>query len=71
MNIRELRAEALEEAGLVAQDKFNYYGPILGGVLRGITTKSVVNGLNYTVWGIGTMMVWNVAGRLVINKIYS
>lgn len=64
-----LMNEALVEAGDVATMKIIYASSILGGVLRGVTTKSVVNGINYSIWGIGASIVYNVTARMILKRV--
>jgi hypothetical protein len=66
-----LMNEALVEAGDVATMKDIYVYSIVGGVLRGVTTKSVVKGINYGIWGLGAQIIFNVAARMIINRVAS
>ena len=70
MNIKGLRDEALHEAADVAARKDIYAYTVISGVLRGITTKSVVNGIKYAIWGYGAQMLWNVGARMVVRRIF-
>ena len=67
-NTNNLMNEALVEAGDVATMKIIYASSILGGVLRGVTTKSVVKGINYSIWSIGAQIIYNVSGRMILKR---
>ena len=65
-----LMNEALVEAGDVATMKIIYASSIMGGVLRGVTTKSVVKGINYSIWGIGAQIIYNVSARMIAKRVH-
>lgn len=63
--------EAIAQAQEVAGEKDLYIWAALGGVLKTITTRSVVQGLNHSLWGMGMMIAVNVAVRMTVDKAYN
>ena len=68
---KNLMDEALVEAGDVAAMKIIYASSIMGGALVGLATKSVVKGINYSIWGVGVQIIFSAAARMIAVRVDS